>query len=174
MKTNYIVEIEKAIEIRTNSGYLSPREIEEQIELQKYDEFFNEIATVETLEEARKIFDENKTDCISERHSKKIIADELRIREVNFDDDGDELDPDGTEIIDVYVAMLDGYVLSENGKAVDFKLATTYMDGIFNEVLGDLWDSSHQEIFTEYEKRHYEKFGEHFATAYGLECRKGL
>lgn len=174
MKTNYIVEIEKAIEIRTNSGYLSPREIEEQIELQKYDEFFNEIATVETLEEARKIFDENKTDCISERHGKKIIADELRLRKVKFGDDGEELDPDGTEIIDVYVAMLDGYVLSENGKAVDFELATTYMDGIFNEVLGDLWDSSHQEIFTEYEKRHYEKFGEHFATAYNLECGKGL
>ncbi len=26
----------------------------------------------------------------------------------------------------------------------------------------------------EYEKRHYEKFGEHFATAYNLECGKGL
>lgn len=174
MKTNYIVEIEKAVEIRTNGGYLSPREIEEEIELQKYDEFFEEIATVETLEEARKIFDENKTNCISEKHGRKIIADELRIREINFDDDGEELDPDGTEIIDVYVAMLDGYVLSENGKAVDFELAVTYMDAIFNEVLGDLWDSSHQEIFTEYEKRHYKKFGEHFATTYNIECRKGL
>ena len=174
MKKMYIVEIEKAIEIRTNGGYLSPKEIEEQIELQKYGEFFEEIARTETLEEARKIFDENKTNCISEQYGINIEADELRIREVNFDDDGEELDPDGMEIIDVYVAMLDGYVLSENGKAVDFELAITYMDGIFNEVLGDLWDSSHQEIFTEYEKRHYEKFGEHFATAYNLECRKGL
>ena len=174
MKTNYIIEIEKGIEIRTHGGYLSPREIEEQIELQKYSEFFNEIARVETLEEARKIFDENKTACISEQHGRKIEADELRLREVKFDDDGEELDPDGTEIIDVYVAMLDGYVLSENGKAVDFELAITYMDAIFNEVLGDLWDSSHQEIFTEYEKRHYAKFGEHFATAYNLECGKGL
>lgn len=174
MKTNYIVEIEKAIEIRTNGGYLSPIEIEEEITRQRYDEFFNEIATVETLEEARKIFDENKTACISEQNGRKIIADELRIREINLDDDGEELDPDGTEIVDVYVAMLDGYVLSENGKAVDFELAVTYMDAIFNEVLGDLWDSTHQEIFTEYEKRHYAKFGEHFATAYNLECGKGL
>lgn len=174
MKTNYIVEIEKAIEIRTNGGYLSPREIEEQIELQKYGEFFNEIARVETLEEARKIFDENKTNCTSEKHGRKIIADELRIREINFDDDGEELDPDGMEIIDIYVAMLDGYVLSENGKAVDFELATTYMDDLFNDVLEEFWDSSHQEIFTAYEKRHFEKFGEHFATAYGLECKKGL
>lgn len=35
MKTNYIVEIEKAVEIRTNGGYLSPREIEEEIECRK-------------------------------------------------------------------------------------------------------------------------------------------
>ena len=174
MKKLYIVEIEKAIEIRTNGGYLSPKEIEEQIELQKYGEFFEEIATVETLEEARKIFDENKTNCTSEQYGINIEADELRIREINFNNDGEELDPDGMEIIDVYVAMLDGYVLSENGKAVDFELAVPYMDGLFNEVLGDLWDSTHQEIFTEYEKRHYEKFGEHFATAYNLECRKGL
>lgn len=174
MKKLYIIEIEKGIEIKTHGGYLTPSEIEEEIELQKYGEFYTKIATVETLEDARKIFEENKTDCISEQHGRKIVADELRLREINFDDDGEELDPDGMEIIDSYVSMLDGYVLSENEKAVDFELATTYMDGLFNEVLGDLWDSSHQEIFTEYEKRHYKKFGEHFATAYNLECGKGL
>ena len=40
MKTNYIIEIEKGIEIRTHGGYLSQSEIEEQIALQKYGEFF--------------------------------------------------------------------------------------------------------------------------------------
>lgn len=128
MKKMYIVEIEKAIEIRTDGTYLTPNEIEEEITRQRYDEFFNEIARAETLEEARKIFEENKTACISEQHGRKIEADELRIREVNFDDEGEELEPDGMEIIDSYVAMLDGYVLSENGKAVNFELATTYMD----------------------------------------------
>lgn len=174
MKKMYIVEIEKVIEIRTDGTYLTPDEIEEEIELQKCDEFFEEITRAETLEEARKIFDENKTNCTSKQRGRKIETDELRIREINFDNDSEELEPDGMEIIDVYVDMLDGYVLSENGKAVDFELAVTYMDGLFNEVLGDLWDSSHQEIFTEYEKRHYKKFGEHFATAYNLECGKGL
>lgn len=61
-----------------------------------------------------------------------------------------------------------------DNKCFTYDDAVTYMDSLFNEVLGDLWDSSHQEIFTEYEKRHYEKFGEHFATAYNLECGKGL
>lgn len=60
MKTNYIIEIEKGIEIRTHGGYLSQSEIEEQIALQKYGEFFEEIARVETLEEAREIFNANK------------------------------------------------------------------------------------------------------------------
>lgn len=174
MKKLYIIEIEKGIEIKTHGGYLTPSEIEEEIELQKYGEFYTKIATVETLEDARKIFEENKTDCISEQHGRKIVADELRLREINFDDDGEELDPDGMEIIDSYVSMLDGYVLSENEKAVDFELATTYMDDLFNDVLEEFWDSSHQEIFTAYEKKHFEKFGEHFATAYGLECKKGL
>lgn len=171
---NYIVEIEKAIEIRTDGTYLTPDEIEEEIELQKYDEFFEEIARTETLEEAREIFNANKEKCTSKQRGRKIETDELRIREINFDNKGEELEPDGMEIIDSYVAMLDGYVVSENGKAVDFELAVTYMDGLFNEVLGDLWDSTHQELFTEYEKRHYKKFGEHFAAAYNLECGKGL
>lgn len=171
MKTNYIIEIEKGIEIRTHGGYLSQSEIEEQIALQKYGEFFEEIARVEALEEAREIFNANKEKCTSKQRGRKIETDELRIREINFDDEGEELEPDGMEIIDSYVAMLDGYVVSENGKAVDFELAETYMDDEIREEL-DAQPAlcEDQEFFTEYEKKHYEKFGESFAKVNGIEC----
>lgn len=176
MKKKYIVEIEKAIEIRTDSTYLTPNEIEEEIASQRYEEFFNVIATVETLDEARKIFDENKSECVSKQHGRKIEADELRIREANFSDKGKELHAYGIVIIDSYVAMLDGYVLSENKKAVDFELATTYMNDEISEMLDRELPNlyTEQEFFTVYEKCHYKKFGEHFSTAYDLECRKGV
>lgn len=171
MKTNYIIEIEKGIEIRTHGGYLSQSKIEEQIALQKYGDFFEEIARVETLEKAREIFNANKEKCTSKQRGRKIETDELRIREINFDDEGEELEPDGMEIIDSYVAMLDGYVVSENGKAVDFELAETYMDDEIREEL-DAQPAlcEDQEFFTAYEKKHYEKFGESFAKVNGIEC----
>lgn len=49
MKTNYIIEIEKGIEIRTHGGYLSQSEIEEQIALQKYGEFLKKLQELKHL-----------------------------------------------------------------------------------------------------------------------------
>lgn len=180
MKKKYIIEIEKNAEVITDGGYLTPDEIVCQvmfIDNNGEGENYKKIAEVETLEEARRIFNENKKSCSSKQVGRKLTADVLRIREINFDNEGNELDPDGMDILDTYAAILDGYVLNKNDEAVDFEFALTYMDDeICEELNNEMSLCTDQEFFTAYEKRHYAKFGEHFAiaTAYELECRKGL
>lgn len=112
------------------------------------------IALVDTLEDARRIFDENKKSCSSKQAGRKLTADVLRIREIYFDNEGNELNFNGMEILDTYAAILDGYVLSENDKAVDFEIASTYMDDEIRESLHghpELYDN--QTFYTEYEKK---------------------
>lgn len=172
--TKYIVEIEKNEEVKTDGTYLTPDEIVDEVmynDANGAGENYKKIALVDTLEEARKIFSENKNSCSSKKVGRKLTADVLRIREINFNDEGEELDPDGMEIKDTYAAMLDGYVLSENDKGVDFELATTYMDDeICEELNNEMSPCTDQEFFTAYEKRHFEKYGDSFAKVYDIEC----
>ena len=72
--------------------------------------------------------------------------------------------------IDVFAAMIGGYVFSENKKMVDFDLAQTYMDDKIQEELHERMNSyDEQDFFSAYEKEHYKKFGESFVKTYNLE-----
>lgn len=169
----YIIEIEKNAEVKTDGTYLTPDEIVCQVMFVDNNgegENYKKIAKVDTLEEARSIFNENKKSCSSKQVGRKLTADVLRIREINFDNEGNEFDPDGMDILDTYAAMTDGYVLSENDRAVDFDLATTYMDSEIREELhAQLAPCEDQTFFTAYEKKHLEKYNEFFAKSYGIE-----
>lgn len=169
----YIVEIERNEEVNTDDAYLSPDEIVDEVMFKDANgdgENYEKIALTDNIEVARRIFNENKKSCSSKQGGRKLTADVLRIREINFDDEGNELDPDGMEILDTYAAMLDGYVLSENDKAVDFELATTYMDDEIREELHtQLAPCEEQTFFIAYEKKHWEKYNESFAKSYGIE-----
>ena len=169
----YIVEIEHNAEVRTDGAYQTPDEIVNMIMFVDYnggDENYEKIALTDNIEVARRIFNENKKSCSSKQGGRKITADILRIREINFDNEGNELDPDGMDILDTYAAMLDGYVLSENDRAVDFELATTYMDNEIREELHtQLAPCEDQTFFIAYEKKHWEKYNESFAESYGIE-----
>lgn len=169
----YIVEIEKNEEVITDGAYLTPDEIVDEVmynDANGQGESYKKIALVDTLDDARKIFDENKKSCASKQVGRKLTADVLRIREITIDDEGEELDPDGMEIIDTFAAMLDGYVMTENDKATDFELAATYMDDEIREQLHtQLAPCDDQSFFSAYEKKHWEKYGESFAESFGIE-----
>lgn len=169
----YIVEIERNEEVNTDGAYFSPDEIVDEVMYNDNNgggENYEKIALTDNIEVARRIFNENKKSCSSKQDGRKLTVDVLRIREINFDDYGNELDPDGMEILDTYAAMLDGYVLSENDKAVDFELATTYMDDEIREELHtQLAPCEEQTFFIAYEKKHWEKYNESFAKSYGIE-----
>ena len=168
----YIVEIERNAEVRTAGAYQTPDEIVNMIMYVDFNggENYEKIALTDNIEVARRIFNENKKSCSSKQGGRKITADVLRIREINFDDEGNELEPDGMDILDTYAAMLDGYVLTENGRAVDFDLATTYMDDEIREELHtQLAPCEDQTFFIAYEKKHWEKYNESFAKSYGIE-----
>ena len=153
----YIVEIERNEVVNTDGAYLSPDEVIDEVmynDANGAGENYKKIALVDTLEDARRIFNENKKSCSSKQVGRKITADVLRIREINFDNEGNELNFNGMEILYTYAAMLDGYVLSENDKAVDFEIASTYMDDEIRESLHghpELYDDE-QTFYTEYEK----------------------
>jgi len=56
-----------------------------------------------------------------------------------------------------------GYVLTNNGKTIDFEAAVNIMDDDLREVIhNDLAPCSNQEFYDEYCKRHLEKFDEEF------------
>ena len=169
----YIIEIEKNAEVKTDGTYLTPDEIVCEVMFVDGNgagENYKKIALTDNIEVARRIFNENKKSCLSKQGGRKITADVLRIREINFDDEGNELDSDGMDIIDTYAAMIDGYVLSENERAVDFDLATTYMDSEIREELHtQLAPCEDQTFFIAYEKKHREKYNESFAKSYGIE-----
>jgi hypothetical protein len=169
----YIIEIEKNEEVITDGAYLTPDEIVDEVMYNDFNgdgESYNRIALVDTLDDARKIFNENKNSCSSKQVGRKLTADILRIRETYFDNEGNELNFNGMEIVDTFAAMLDGYVLSENNKAVDFEIASSYMDDEIRESLHghiELYDD--QEFFSAYEKKHWEKYDESFAESFGIE-----
>lgn len=169
----YIIEIEKNEEVKTDGAYCTPDEIVCLVMFKDGNgegESYKKIAEADTLEKARRIFNENKHSCSSKQVGRKLTADVLRIREINFDNEGNELDTDGTEILETYAAMLDGYVLSENDRAVDFELATTYMDDEIREELHtQLAPCEDQLFFIAYEKKHWEKYNKPFAKSYGIE-----
>lgn len=169
----YIVEIERNAEVRTDGAYQTPDEIVNMIMFVDNNgggENYEKIALTYNIEAARRIFNENKKSCSSKQVGRKLTADVLRIREINFDDEVNKLDPDGMAILDTYAAMLDGYVLSENDRAVDFELATTYMDDEIREELHtQLAPCEDQTFFIAYEKKHREKYNESFAKSYGIE-----
>ena len=169
----YIVEIEKNETVDTDGAYLTPDEIVDEVmynDANGVGEDYKKIALVDTLDDARKIFDENKKSCTSKQVGRKLTADVLRIREIAIGDESEELDLDGMEILNTYAAMLDGYVMSENDKAVDFELASTYMDDEIRESLhGHIELYEDQAFFSAYEKKHWEKYGESFAESFGIE-----
>ena len=114
----YIVEIERNEEVNTDGAYLSPDEIIDEVmynDANGAGENYKKIALVDTLEGARRIFDENKKSCSSKQAGRKLTADVLRIREIYFDNEGNELNFNGMEILDTYAAMLDKGLM-ENGK----------------------------------------------------------
>lgn len=169
MKIQYIVEIEKNEEVKTDGTYLAPSEIVDKVmynDMNGAGENYKKIAVVDTLDDARKIFAENKKNCSSKEKGRVLTADVLRIRKVNIDEETEEIVDD--EINNVYAAVIEGYVISENGKGVDFDLATTYMNDEIREEMHTYFDTD-QEFFSEYEKRHFEKYNESFAKAYGIE-----
>lgn len=170
--TKYIVEKENA-EVKTNRIWFNPSDIIDTVtndDLNGKGENYKPIAVTDTLDEARKIFDNEKQNCKSRLEHKFLRADILRIREITVDENGDETDDSSPDAIDVFAAMIGGYVFSENKKMVDFDLAQTYMDDKIQEELHErMYSYDEQDFFSAYEKEHYKKFGESFVKTYNLE-----
>lgn len=170
--TKYIVEKENA-EVKTNRIWFNPSDIIDTVtndDLNGKGEDYKPIAVTNTLDEARKIFDNEKQNCKSRLEHKTLCADILRIREITVDENGDETDDSSLDAIDVFAAMIGGYVFSENKKMVDFDLAQTYMDDKIQEELHERMNTyDEQDFFSAYEKEHYKKFGESFVKTYNLE-----
>lgn len=166
--TKYIVEKENA-EVKTNRIWFNPSDIIDTVtndDLNGKGEDYKPIAVTNTLDEARKIFDNEKQNCKSRLEHKILRADILRIREITVD----ETDDSSLDAIDVFAAMIGGYVFSENKKMVDFDLAETYMDDEIQERLHKrIVPYEEQKFFSAYEKEHYKKFGESFVKTYNLE-----
>lgn len=170
--TKYIIEKENA-EVKTNRIWFNPSDIIDTVtndDLNGKGEDYKPIAVTNTLDEARKIFDNEKQNCKSRLEHKILRADILRIREITVDENGDETDDSSLDAIDVFAAMIGGYVFSENKKMVDFDLAETYMDDEIQERLHKrIVPYEEQKFFSAYEKEHYKKFGESFVKTYNLE-----
>lgn len=170
--TKYIIEKENA-EVKTNRIWFNPSDIIDTVtndDLNGKGEDYKPIVVTNTLDEARKIFDNEKQNCKSRLEHKILRADILRIREITVDENGDETDDSSPDAIDVFAAMIGGYVFSENKKMVDFDLAETYMDDEIQERLHKhIIPYEEQKFFSAYEKEHYKKFGESFVKTYDLE-----
>lgn len=170
--TKYIVEKENA-EVKTNRIRFNPSDIIDTVtndDLNGKGEDYKPIAVTNTFDETRKFFDNKKQNCKSRLKRKTLCADILRIREITVDENGNETDDSSPDAIDVFAAMIGGYVFSENKKMVDFDLAQTYMDDKIQEELHErMYSYDEQNFFSAYEKEHYKKFGESFVKTYNLE-----
>lgn len=170
--TKYIIEKENA-KVKTDRIWLNPSDIIDTVvydDLNGKGENYKKIAITDTLDEARQIFDNEKQNCKSRLEHKILRADILRIREIIVDENGEETADSSLDAIDIFAAVIGGYVFSENKKMVDFDLAVNYMDDDIREELHKhIAPCDEQEFFSEYEKEHYKKFGESFVKTCDLE-----
>lgn len=175
MFVGYSIEIARCIAIKTNKPYLMPFQILMKILKNKNRTWYlrHTIAKVENLETAVEIYNANIFTCRTVKWKNQINADLLYIREVKSDenDANYELVKEGRyQPLFTHVSMVDGYVISSNGRPVKYSDAKKFMnDELLDAMKNEFEFASYQDFFTEYENLYRRKYKSEYSEDYELE-----
>lgn len=147
----YIVEKIVGIEVMTDKSYLMPFQLLLAILNNKNRKWYlrKKIAECDNFNQAFKIYNECKGECKTVKCENKIKCDLLLI--VNASND--EIIKDGIYTpLYAHISMIDGYVLSTNGRPVKYADAQKCMnDKLLNLIKNEFEITNNQDILTNYE-----------------------
>jgi hypothetical protein len=173
--SRYFIEIIRGVAICTNKPYLMPYQILLEIINNKNRVYYSRkiISTTESFERAVEIYKENIHTCRTVKCNNKIIADLIYMGKATTDEyiKNYELVKQGVfQPLFADVSVIDGYVISSNGRLVKYSDARKFMsDELLDTMENEFEFNSEQEFYTEYENCYRRKYKSEYAEDYELE-----